>query len=253
MKMTVERIQIEAQTRKLKAEYTLELAQDLKNVHGLDAEAELINILEYEISAELDRELVDLINTKATQTPTWSYGNAPGSTSTVAFNTSDGRWEGEKLRTLYTRILSEANKVALTTRRGTANILICSSNVVSALESLQGFMYSAVPGTVKPTLGIAKVGTLDGRFTVYLDTFATSDYVTVLYKGTSELDAGIIYCPYIPLMMQKVIDPSTFQPRIGFMTRDAITGNLFGTENYQRYIPVDFTGSALGGNGIWTA
>lgn len=249
MKMTVERVQIEAQTRKLKAEYTLELAQDLKNVHGLDAEAELINILEYEIGAELDRELVDIINQKATQTPTWTYAATGGNT----FNSSDGRWEAEKLRTLYTRILSEANKVALTTRRGTANILVCSSNVVSALETLQGFMYSAVPGTVKPTLGIAKVGTLDGRFTVYLDTFATEDYVTVLYKGSSKLDAGVIYCPYVPLMMQKVIDPSTFQPRIGFMTRDAVTGSLWGTQNYQRYIPIDFTGSSLGGNGIWAA
>jgi hypothetical protein len=112
-------------------------------------------------------------------------------------------------------------------------------------------MYASVPGTVKPTLGIAKVGTLDGRFTVYLDTFATKDYCTVMYKGTSALDAGIIYCPYIPLMMQKVVDPQTFQNRIGFMVRDAITGNIWGTANYQRYIPIDFTGSSLGGNGLW--
>jgi len=253
MKLSIERVQIEAQTRKLKAEYTLELTQDLKNVHGLDAEAEIINILEYEIGAELDRELVDLMKNKATQTGSWNYNGQAAQGSANAFNNADGRWEAEKIRTLYTRILSEANKVALTTRRGTANIIIASSNVVTALESLSGFMYSAVPGNVKPTLGVAKVGTLDGRFTVYLDTFATKDFALLAYKGNSQLDSGLVYCPYIPLMMQKVIDPQTFQPRIGFMTRDAITGNLLGTSNYYRYIPVDFTGSSLGGNGLWAA
>jgi hypothetical protein len=242
MKMTLERVAIEAQTRKLKAEYTIELAQDLKNVHGLDAEAELINILEYEITAELDRELVDLINSKAVQTGSWVYGN-PGNPT----GTADGRWEQEKFRTLYTRILRESNQVALQTRRGQANFIICSSNVAAALESLPGFMYAAVPGSVKPTLGVAKIGTLDGRFAVYLDTFATKDYVTVGYKGTSAFDTGIIYCPYVPLMLQKVTDPSTFQPKIAFMTRDAICGNIWGAEKYYRTFDVDFTGSALTG------
>jgi hypothetical protein len=247
MKMTVERIQIQAETRKLKAEYTVELAQDLKNVHGLDAEAELINILEYEIGAELDRDLVDLINQKATQTTAWTYGNAPGASSTVGFNVSDGRWEAEKIRTLYNRLLREANQIALTTRRGSANFIIASSNVVAALETLQGFMYASVPGQVKPTLGVAKVGTLDGRFTVYMDTFAYYDYITLGYKGSSAFDAGIIYCPYVPLQMQKVVDPDTFQPKIGFMTRDAIAGNLFGVQNYYRSFAVDFTGSSFAG------
>jgi hypothetical protein len=238
MKMNLERINIEVKTRKLKAEYTLELAQDLKAVHGLDAEAELINILEYEITAELDRELATIIYNKATVVTPWAYKSGSG---VVA----DGRWEAERFRTLYTRIIKEANQIALTTRRGTGNFMICSTNVVSALESLSNFMYSAVPGDVKPTLGVARVGTLDGRFSVYLDTFAQTDFVLVGYKGPGQFDTGVIYCPYVPLLLQKVTDPNTFQPKLAFMTRDAIVGNLFGVQNYYRYIPVDFTGSAL--------
>jgi hypothetical protein len=238
MKMFLERINIEVQTRKLKAEYTLELAQDLKAVHGLDAEAELINILEYEITAELDRELATVIYNKATVVTPWAYKTGTG---VVA----DGRWEAERFRTLYTRIIKEANQIALTTRRGTGNFIICSTNVVSALESLTNFMYSAVPGDVRPTLGVARVGTLDGRFSVYLDTFAQADFALVGYKGPGQFDTGVIYCPYVPLLLQKVTDPNTFQPKLAFMTRDAIVGNLFGSENYYRYIPVDFTGSGL--------
>ena len=243
MKMSLERVSVEAMTRKLKAEYTIELAQDLKAVHGLDAEGELINILEYEITAELDRELVDAINGSATPVAEgWSY--AAGGAPIVA----DGRWEQERFRTLYTKITREANIIALTSRRGAGNFFICSTNVITALEQLPNFMYSAVPGDVKPTFGVAKVGTLDGRFTVYCDTFAYGDYVTVGYKGPSQFDTGIIYCPYIPLMLQKVTDPDTFQPKLGFMTRDAIAGNLFGAQNYYRTFKVDFTGSTLQGS-----
>ena len=197
--------------------------------------------MEYEIGAELDRELVDLINTKATVTPAWNYGSV-----NVANGTADGRWEAEKIRTLYNRLLREANQVALTTRRGSANFIIASSNVCAALETLSGFLYAAVPGTVKPTIGVAKVGTLDGRFTVYMDTFAYTDYITLGYKGEG-YDNGIIYCPYVPLQMQKVIDPTTFQPKIGFMTRDAIAGNLYGTQNYYRTFVVNFGSSSFGG------
>ena len=247
MSLSIERTMVTAQTRKLKAEYTLELAQDLKAVHGLNAEAELINILEYEISAELDRELVDLINAKASTVPTWSYGQNGGGAQTFTDGTADGRWEQEKFRTLYTKILREANQIALTTRRGRANFIIASANVIAALEQLSGFMYSSVPGSVKVTLGVAKVGTLDGQFTVYMDTFATRDYVTLGYKGTSAFDTGIIYCPYVPLLLQKVVDPTTFQPKIAFMTRDAIAGNMYGVGNYYRTFSVNFYGSSLGG------
>jgi hypothetical protein len=244
MKMSLERFAVETQSRKLKAEYSMELAQDLKNIHGMDAEAELINILEYEISAELDRELCDAIHQNCTPAGTWAYGTT-GNIVANTVNTADGRWEIEKFRTLYTRIIREANAVALQTRRGSANFIICSLNVASALETLSNFMYSAIPGNVEPQLGVAKVGTLDGRFTVYLDTFATTDFFIVGYKGNSAFDTGIIYCPYVPLQIQKVTDPNTFQPLIGFMTRDAIVGNLWGAERYYRKVKVDFTGSSF--------
>lgn len=248
-KMGIERFAVEAQTRKLKAEYSIELAQDLKAVHGLDAEAELINIIEYEISAELDRDLVDAIHANCTSGGTWTYG-APGVVTITAGTVTqsaaaDGRWEIEKFRTLYTRIIREANAVALQTRRGAANFIIASLNVVSALETLSNFMYSQVPGNVEAQVGVAKVGTLDGRFTVYLDTFAFSDFFIVGYKGNSAFDTGIVYCPYVPLQIQKVTDPDTFQPLIGFMTRDAIVGNLWGAEKYYRKVTCDFTGSSF--------
>lgn len=249
VQVKIEKMQVTAMARRLKAEYTLETAQDLKAIHGLDAEKELINIMEYELVAELDRELIDLINSKATVTPTWVYGGAGvvSNTTTTGLTQADGRWEAEKIRTLYNRLLREANQVALTTRKGSANFIIASSNVVAALETLQGFMYASVPGQVKPTMGVAKVGTLDGRFTVYMDTFAFKDYITLGYKGSSQMDSGVIYCPYVPLQMQKVIDPVTFQPKIGFMTRDAICSNIWGTQNYYRTFAVDFTGSSFGG------
>jgi hypothetical protein len=251
MKMSLERVAAEAKTRKLKAEYSMELAQDLKNVHGLDAEAELINILEYEITAEIDRELVSRINNVATKIDKpWIYATS-GSMIAAGTNVSDGRWEQEKFRTLYTRIVKEANTIALTTRRGAGNFIICSTNVATALESLSSFMYSAVPGSVSPQTGVSKVGTLDGRFTVYVDTFATYDYVTVGYKGPSAFDTGVVYMPYIPLMVQKVVDPYSFQPKVGFMQRSAIVENLFGAYNYYRHFLVDFSGSGLEGSSLY--
>jgi hypothetical protein len=255
MKMSMEKFAVDVQSRKLKAEYSIELAQDLKAVHGMDAEAELINILEYEISAELDRELVEAIYANTTSAGTWTYGTAgvyaANNPSATAFNqfgaygVADGRFEMEKFRTLYTRIVREANAVAIATRRGAANFIICSLNVASALECLSNFMYSAVPGNVETTIGVAKIGTLDGRFTVYLDTFAYDDFFVVGYKGNTAFDTGIIYCPYIPLMVQKITDPDTLQPVIGMQCRDAIVGNMWGAEKYYRKVTCSFAGSSL--------
>jgi hypothetical protein len=253
MKMKIEKTSVDVQTRVLKAEYSTELAQDLKAVHGLDAEAELVNILEYEIAAELDRDLVDAIHNNCTNGGTWSYGSvgqiqvaSTGNTAiTTPVQTADARWEMEKFRTLYTRIVREANAVALQTRIGAANFVIASLNVVSALETLSNFMYSQVPGNVEPQIGVAKVGTLDGRFTVYLDTFAMNDFFIVGFKGNGTMNTGIIYCPYVPLQMVKVTDPSTFQPLIGFKTRDCIISSLWGASKYYRKVTCNFTGSSF--------
>lgn len=227
MRLTMERISATAQTRKLKAEYSVEMQQDLKSMHNMDAEAELTKILEYEISAEIDRYLVDTINNNASTATGWSYGDIGAPTGTA-----DGQWESEKLRTLYTQIVKEANNIAITTRRGPGNFIICSTNVLTALQSLQSFMYNPVQSHLGAVGGVSKVGTLDGRFAVYLDTFATEDYATVGYKGASAMDTGVIYMPYIPMMFQKIIHPDTFQPAISVMTRAATVFNMFGTGNY---------------------
>ncbi len=250
MRVSMERQSVEAETRKLKAEYTMEMAQDLKSVHNMDAEAELMNVLQYEIAAEVDRALIHAINTNAATVTNWAYGayspGYPGS-SAVTGN-ADGQWEQEKMRTLYTKIIKEANRIAVTTRRGTGNFLVASPNVVGALEGLNNFMYSPVSNDLGPIGSVTKVGMLDGRFAVYLDTFATSDYVTIGYKGASNLDTGVVFCPYIPLMMQKITHEKTFQPAIGVLTRSAIMYNMMGTNNYYRKFAVDFTGSQFGGD-----
>jgi len=252
MKMGLERISAEAMTRKLKAEYSMELAQDLKSVHGLNAEQELINIIEYEVAAEIDRELVDRINgVAAAGLRPWVYSLTAGTPIAAGTNVSDGRWEQEKFRTLYTRIVKEANTIALTTRRGAGNFVICSTNVATSLETLSSFMYSAVPGQITTGTGVSKVGVLDGRFTVYVDTFAMIDYVTVGYKGPGAFDTGLVYCPYVPLMVQKVVDPNSFQPKIGFQTRYALIDNLFGASNYYRRFMVDFSGSSIAGSSLY--
>ena len=246
MKMGIERVSVEAKTRKLKAEYSLEMAQDLRAVHNLNAEAELMNILQYEIASEIDRELVDAINDNATTASPWTYGTGGAPSTAVA----DGQWEQEKIRTLYSRIIRESNAIAITTRRGPGNFIIASPNVISALESLNNFMYSPVPNDVGPISGVTMVGTLDNRFKVYVDTFYTDpvnnlDYVTVGYKGPSNMDTGVIFCPYIPIMMQKVTHEKTFQPAIGVQTRSAICFNLFGTDNFYKKVVVNLGNSAF--------
>lgn len=246
MRVAMERVTVEAQTRKLRAEYTLEMAQDLKAVHNMDAEAELMNVLQYEIAAEIDRDLIAAIKDNATDTTNWSYGIL-GASQTDTLGFADGQWEIEKLRTLYTRILKESNRIAVTSRRGAGNFIIASVNVISALEGLNNFMYSQVPNDVGPVGGVTRVGTLDGRFAVYVDTFWVGmDYCLVGYKGPGVMDTGVVYCPYIPIMMQKITHENTFQPAIGVLTRSAIAYNLFGTNNYYRKFDVDFTTSQLG-------
>lgn len=247
IRVHMERATVEAKTRKLKAEYTLEMAQDLKAVHNMDAEAELMNVLQYEIAAEIDRDLLSAINDNATSVTAWSYGDQGLPAGTPVAGQADGQWEMEKYRTLYTKVIKEANRIAVETRRGPGNFIIVSVNVVSALEGLNNFLYSQVPNDVGPVGGVTRVGTLDGRFAVYVDTFSETalDYCTVGYKGSSNMDTGIVFAPYIPLMMQKITHEATFQPAIGVLTRSAIAYNMQGTDKYYRKFDVDFTNSQL--------
>ena len=221
MGFTVDKTTVTAKTRALKAEYSMELAQDLKAVHGLDAEAELANILGTEILAEINREVIDTVNAKAVE------GGIAG-----AFDLdqdADGRWAVEKFKSLLFQIEVEANAVAKATRRGKANFVLCSSNVASALAAAGVLDYAPAPSTnlnVDDT-GNVFAGMINGRLKVFIDPFSSADYVTVGYRGTNAYDAGLFYCPYVPLTMVRAVDQNSFQPKIGFKTRYGLVANPF--------------------------
>ena len=225
--MTVEKAQVEAKTRKLRSRWSLEVAQDLKAMHGLDLEEEMMDILAYEITAEIDREIVNKVNTVAEST-TWSYSTS-----------ADGRWESEKYRNLYNVVVRRANKIAIDTRRGAGNFVLAAPYVCAAFEGLSSFVIHPTDGEINTLVaGISKMGSLDGRITVYRDTFATSNYFTVGYKGPSEYDAGIIYLPYIQLMVSKTVYEQSFQPTVGLMSRNAIHEHIFGSNLYYKKVTI---------------
>lgn len=227
--MTVEKAQVEAKTRKLRSRWSLEVAQDLKAMHGLDLEEEMLDILAYEITAEIDREIITGINTVAVSSG-WDYNNPAD---------ADGRWQSEKYRTLYNMVVRKANLIAVYTRRGAGNFVIASPMTCAALESLSSFVIHPTDGDMNTLVaGVSKMGSLDGRITVFRDTFATSDYCTVGYKGPSEYDAGIIYLPYIQLMVSKTIFEQSFHPTVGLMSRYALHSHIFGANLYYNKITV---------------
>jgi|13_taG_2_1085334.scaffolds.fasta_scaffold01098_7 hypothetical protein len=218
MGFTIEKSTVTAKTRQLKAEYSMELAQDLKAVHGLDAESELANILSGEILAEINREVIRSIVTT---------GKKGGIGSTEAFDLvadADGRWAVEKFQSLIFQIESEANTIALQTRRGKGNYVICSSNVASALAAAGKITFGGEGISVDAT-GNTFAGLLNGKLKVYIDPYATTDYATVGYKGTSAYDAGMFYAPYVPLTMVRAVGENSFQPKIAFKTRYGLIAN----------------------------
>ena len=233
MAFSIEKIAVTAKSRALKAEYTMELAQDLKAVHGLDAEQELANILSTEILAEINREVVRTINITAT------VGAQENVTTAGTFNLdvdANGRWSVEKFKGLMFQLERESNAIAKATRRGKGNILICSSDVASALQMAGVLDYT--PALASNNLqvddtGNTFAGVLNGRIKVYIDPYfaATSGthYATIGYKGTSAFDAGLFYCPYVPLQMVRAVGQDTFQPKIGFKTRYGMVANPFAT------------------------
>jgi hypothetical protein len=233
MAFSIEKTTVTAKTRALKAEYTVELAQDLKAVHGLDAEGELSNILSQEILAEINREVIRTIYKVA----------KPGAASTATAGTfdldvdSNGRWSVERFKGLLFNIERDANVIAQDTRRGKGNFIICSADVASALAMSGVLDYTPALSTdlnVDDT-GNTFAGTLNGRYKVFIDPYsantgAASQFYVAGYKGSSAYDAGIFYCPYVPLQMVRAIDPATFQPKIGFKTRYGMIANPFVTQ-----------------------
>jgi hypothetical protein len=231
MAFSIEKSTVTAKSRALKAEYTMELAQDLKAIHGLDAETELANILSAEILAEINREVVRTIYINSEQ------GAVAGTTNAGIFDLdtdSNGRWSVERFKGLMFQVEREANTIAQRTRRGKGNILITSSDVASALQMAGVLDYTPALNNnlnVDDT-GNTFAGILNGRYKVYIDPYSANantakQFFVVGYKGTSQYDAGIFYCPYVPLQMVRAVGQDSFQPKIGFKTRYGIQANPF--------------------------
>lgn len=229
MAFTIEKTSVTAKTRALKAEYSTELAQDLKAVHGLDAETELANILSSEILAEINREVIRTIYFAAKD------GAQADTTTSGVFdlNTdSNGRWMVEKFKGLLYQIERDANQIAIQTRRGKGNFLICSSDVASAMAMAGILDYAPAMSTNLDVDDSQRTfaGVLNGKMKVYIDPYwggTTDQFYVVGYKGTSAYDAGMFYCPYVPLQMVRAMGENTFQPKIGFKTRYGIVSNPF--------------------------
>tara|TARA_B100001057_G_scaffold491291_1_gene581229 strand:- start:1959 stop:3263 length:1305 start_codon:yes stop_codon:yes gene_type:complete len=225
MAFTIEKATVTAKSRALKAEYTLELAQDLKAIHGLDAESELANILSSEILAEINREVIRNVNLQA---KTGAASTASAGTFNLDVD-ANGRWSVEKFKGLIFQIEREANVIAKETRRGKGNFILCSSDVASALSMAGVLDYTPALSTslnVDDT-GNTFAGVLNGKVKVYIDPYAGVDYMTVGYRGSNPYDAGLFYCPYVPLQMVRAVGENTFQPKIGFKTRYGMVSNPF--------------------------
>lgn len=233
MGFTIEKVVVNAKTRALKAEYSVELAQDYKAVHGGDAEAELVNILATEILAEINREIIRTIYVAAV--PGSDFGDGMGDLDMGNISSGTARWLVERFKLLMYIIERDANAIAQLTRRGKGNIIICSADLASALAMTGLLDYGMVLEKKNnwdvDVTGNTFVGTLNGYYKVYIDPYADTLgndlFYTVGYKGKNEYDAGLYYCPYIPLQLMKAIDPSTFQPKIGFKTRYGVVQNPF--------------------------
>jgi hypothetical protein len=230
MAFSIEKTAVTARTRALKAEYSIELAQDMKSVHGLDAEGELSNILSTEILSEINREVIRTIYRTA------KVGAQVGTATAGTFDLdvdSNGRWSVEKFKGLLFQVEREANAIAQQTRRGRGNFIICSSDVASALAMAGVLDYAPALST---NLNVDEAsttfaGVLNGKYKVYVDPYSANQsgtqFMTVGYKGTSAFDAGLFYCPYVPLQMVRAVDPNSFQPKIGFKTRYGLVANPF--------------------------
>ena len=246
MGFSIEKTSVVATTRKLKAEYTIELAQDLKSVHGLDAEAELSNILSQEITQEINRELIRTVYNSA------KIGAQVGTATAGTFDLdidSNGRWSVEKFKGLLFQVEREANRIYQETRRGKGNIIIASADVASAMAMAGVLDYAPA---LKTDLNVDEAnstfaGVLNGRYKVYVDPFAANgtaeQFLLVGYKGSNRMDAGMFYCPYVPLQMFRATDQNTFQPKIAFQTRYGLVANPFtsnatGTNVYYRRLTV---------------
>lgn len=243
-----EKTAVEAGTRRLAARWSVELEQDLRNMNGIDIDAELTNAMSYEIQAEIDREMI----MRMIQVCLNAGGGTRDGKGYSIWNAgqADARWLGERTRDFYAKVIVEANRIAIRNRRGAANFIVATPRVCAMIEMLPEFKFMSVNGNVNTQpVGIAKVGSVGGRFSVYRDTrteaqyqvgtrSAPIEYCLLGYKGSEYYDTGIVYCPYIPVMVQRTIGPNDFAPRVGMLTRYGVVDNLFGADLYYHVIIV---------------
>jgi len=253
VELSFEKTAVEAGTRRLNARWSVELEQDLKNMNGIDVDAELTNAMSYEIQAEIDREMIVRMIQAALKA-----GKGSGY-SKYQVSAADARWLGERNRDFYQKLIVEANRMAVKNRRGAANFVVATPSVCAILEMLPEFTWMTVDGNVNTQpVGVAKVGNVGGRFNVYRDTrteaqynlgaaaTAKTEYALLGYKGPEYYDTGIIYCPYIPVMVQRSIDPNSFYPKVGMLTRYGVVDHLFGASNYYHVVFVLGLSTAVG-------
>jgi len=246
-----EKTAVEAGTRRLAARWSVELEQDLKNMNGIDVDTELTNAMSYELQAEIDREMI------MRMIQVCLNAGHPKGYSLWSAASADGRWMAERNRDLYQRLIVEANRIAVRNRRGAANFVVATPRVCAILEMLPEFNGMPINGSVNTQpVGVAKVGNLGGRFNVYRDTrteaqFENADrsarleYALLGYKGPEFYDTGIVYCPYIPVMVQRTIGPNDFSPRVGMLTRYGVVDHIFGANLYYHVVVVNDLGVAF--------
>ena len=252
VELSFEKTAVEAGTRRLGAKWSVELEQDLKNMNGIDVDAELTNAMSYEIQAEIDREMIIRMIQAALK-----GGEQTGYTS-FHIASADGRWMAERNRAFYQKLIVESNRIAVRNRRGSANFIVATPRVCAILEMLPEFSWMTVDGNVNTQpVGVAKVGNVGGRFNVYRDTRTEAqynlgageadrvEYALLGYKGPEYYDTGIIYCPYIPVMVQRSIDPNSFYPKVGMLTRYGVVDHLFGATNYYHVVFVKGLGQSF--------
>jgi len=240
VEVSFEKTAVEAGTRRLAARWSVELEQDVKNMNGIDIDTEVTNAMSYEIQAEIDREMLMRmvqVAINGSRVSTWNPANA------------DARWHAERNRTLYSHLVVQANRIAVRNRRGAANFIVATPKVCAILEMLPEFQWMSVNGNVNTQpVGVARVGNLGGRFNVYRDTRTDAqnlttrgtdgelNYALLGYKGPEFYDTGIIYCPYIPVMVQRTIGPNDFSPRVGLLTRYGVVDHIFGADLYYHLV-----------------
>ena len=242
--LAIDQVPIEALTRKLAASFSLEAAQDIKAMHGIDIEREMVNVLQYEITAELDRELLSRM--KATAADETKGGKIIPAIDVTNASDDFGRWNGERFMSVIAAIIHQSNQIAISTRRGPGNFVIVSPSVATALQAA-GHQFVKYEQNVNPGTTMAAIGKLNGTIEVYRDQYATSDYALVGYKGNGVSDSGLIYSPYIMGLQNRAISPDDFSPRIGVMSRYAITDSLIGAGRYYRLIPFANIGNLIPG------